>query len=181
MDNGDKKQSDTETSKERRRRTWSLPSWLDGRTIAILTGMASLAAMMQTTHSGLRDDIHRLRDEMYAIRTELRQEIRLEVGGLRQEMHQEIGGLHQEIGGLRQQIRALRKEMYQEIGALRREMHQEIDALRRDMNSLRHELRAGITKLDERLRIVEIDVAAIRTHLGLSVRPPRDEPQHEPS
>ena len=163
MDNGDNKQSDTETSKAQRRRTWSLPSWLDGRTIAILTGMASLAAMMQTTHSGLRDDIHRLRDEMYAIRTELRQEIR------------------QEVGGLRQEIGALRKEMHHEIGALRKEMHQEIGAVRRDMNSLRHELRADITKLDERLRIVEIDVAAIRTHLGLNVRPPPDEPQPEPS
>ena len=64
---GDDKQPDTETSRGPRRRTLSLPSWLDGRTIAILTGMVSIAAMVQTSHSGLSDDIHRLRDEMYAM------------------------------------------------------------------------------------------------------------------
>lgn len=128
MVRGDNKQPDTETSRGPQRRSLSLPSWLDGRTIAILTGMASLAAMVQTSHSRLSDDIHRLRDEMYAMRTELRQEFRAEIGGLR------------------------------------------------------HELTAKIEKLDERLRVVEIDVASIRTHLiGFDARPPRDEPQHEPS
>ncbi|MXY56456.1 MAG: hypothetical protein F4029_10745 [Gammaproteobacteria bacterium] len=113
----------------------SLPSWLDGRTIAVLTGLVSIAAMVQTSHSRLSDDIHRLRDEMYGIRTELRGEI----AGLRQELRGEIAGL-------------------------------------------RHELTAKIEKLDERLRVVEIDVAAIRTHLiGFDVRPRDDEPQHEPS
>ena len=128
MASGDNKQPNTETSRGPQRRTLSLPSWLDGRTIAILTGMVSIAAMVQTSHSGLSDDIHRLRDEMYAMRTELRQEFRAEIGGLR------------------------------------------------------HELTTKIEKLDERLRIVEIDVASIRTHLiGFDARPPHDEPQHEPS
>jgi len=128
MASGDNKQPDTETSRGPRRRTLSLPSWLDGRTIAILTGMVSIAAMVQTSHSGLSNDIHRLRDEMYAMRTELRQEFRAEIGGLR------------------------------------------------------HQLTTKIEKLDERLRIVEIDVASIRTHLiGFDARPPHDEPQHEPS
>ena len=124
MDNGDNKQSGSETSKVPQRRALSLPSWLDGRTIALLTGMVSLAAMNQTSYSRLGGDIHRLRDEMYAMRAELRQEMR-----------QEIGGLRDDIG-----------------------------------------------KLDERLRVVEIELAAIRTHqLGFDVRPPRDEMQHEPS
>ena len=124
MDNGDNKQSGSETSIVPRRRAMSLPSWLDGRTIAILTGMVSLAAMNQTSYSRLGDDIHRLRDEMYAMRAELRQEMR-----------QEIGGLRDDIGNL-----------------------------------------------DERLRVVEIDLAAIRTHLlGFDVRAPRNETQHEPS
>ena len=135
MDNGDNKQSGSETSKVARRRTTSLPSWLDGRTIAILTGMVSLAAMNQTSYSRLGDDIHRLRDEMYAMRAELRDEMYAMRGELRQEMRQEIGGLRDDIG-----------------------------------------------KLDERLRVVEIDLAAIRTHLlGFDVRPSGDEPQHEPS
>ena len=128
MASGDNKQPNTETSRGSQRRTLSLPSWLDGRTIAILTGMVSIAALVQTSHSGLSDDIHRLRDEMYAMRTEMRQE---------------FGG---EIGGLR------------------------------------HELTTKIEKLDERLRNVEIDLAAIRTHLmGFDARPSHDEPQHEPS
>ena len=135
MASGDNKQPNTATSRVPQRRTVSLPSWLDGRTIAVLTGLVSIAAMVQTSHSRLSDDIHRLRDEMYGIRTELRGEI----AGLRQELRGEIAGL-------------------------------------------RHELTAKIEKLDERLRIVEIDVAAIRTHLiGFDVRPRDDEPQHEPS
>ena len=128
MVSGDNEQPDTETSRGPQRRTLSLPSWLDGRTIAVLTGMVSIAALVQTSHSGLSDDIHRLRDEMYAMRTEMRQEFRGEIGGLR------------------------------------------------------HELTTIIEKLDERLRNVEIDLAAIRTHLmGFDARPSHDEPQHEPS
>jgi len=143
------------------RRTVSLPSWLDGRTIAVLTGLVSIAAMVQTSHSRLSDDIHRLRDEMYAMRTELRQEFRAEIGGLRHESHGQISGLRQELLG---QIGGLRQELLGEIAGLR------------------HELTAKIEKLDERLRRVEIDVAAIRTHLiGFDVHPRDDEPQHEPS
>ena len=139
MDNGDNKQTGSKTSKVPQRRAMSLPSWLDGRTIAILTGLVSLAAMNQTSYSRLGDDIHRLRDEMYAMRGELRQEMREEIGSLRLELTAKIG-------------------------------------------KLRDELRADIGKLDKRLRVVEIDVAAIRTHLlGFDVRPPRDETQHEPS
>lgn len=115
MDNGDNKQSGSETSKVPQRRTLSLPTWLDGRTIALSTLMVSLAAMMQTTLSRFGDDIHRLRDEMYAMRAELRQELRQEIGeglgNLRQEMRQEIGGLRLElradIGKLDERLRVL--------------------------------------------------------------------------
>ena len=130
MTNGDNKQPriETATATVPQRRTLSLPSWLDGRTIAVLTGLVSIAAMVQTSHSRLSDDIHRLRDEMHGMRTELRQELRGEIAGLR------------------------------------------------------HELTAKIEKLDDRLRTVEIDVAAIRTHLiGFDVRTHDDQPQHEPS
>ena len=141
MTNGDNNQPgmETATATGPQRRTVSLPSWLDGRTIAVLTGLVSIAAMVQTSHSRLSNDIHRLRGEMYEMRTELRQELRGDMAGMRQE-------------------------------------------LRRDMAGLRHELTAKIEKLDDRLRVVEIDVAAIRTHLiGFDVRPHDDEPQHEPS
>lgn len=142
MDNGDNKQSGSETPKVPQRRAMSLPSWLDGRTIAILTGMVSLAAMIQTTQSRLVDENHRLRDEMYGMRAELREEMHAMRGELREEMHAMGAELRQDIGGLR----------------------------------------TDIGKLDERLRVVEIDLAAIRTHLlGFDVRAPRGETRHEPS
>ena len=75
MDHGDSKQSRAETSIVAQRRAMSLPSWLDGRTIAILASVVSLAAVNQTSYSRLGDDIHRLRDEMYAMRAELRTDI----------------------------------------------------------------------------------------------------------
>ena len=89
MANGDNKQPGMETATVPQRRTVSLPSWLDGRTIAVLTGLVSIAAMVQTSHSRLSDDIHRLRDEMCGMRTELRQEFRGEIAGLRQELRGE--------------------------------------------------------------------------------------------
>ena len=140
MANGDNMHPGTETAtaKVPQRRAGSLPSWLDGRTIAVLTGLVSIAAMVQTSHSRLSDDVHHLRDEMYALRTELRQEFRTEIAGLRHELTAKI----------------------------------EIE---------RNEIRADIKRLDDRLRAVEIDVAAIRTHLiGFDFRPRDDEPQHEP-
>ncbi len=69
-----------------------------------------------------------------------------------------------------------------DIHRLRDEMYGIRTELRGAIAGLRHELTAKIEKLDERLRIVEIDVAAIRTHLiGFDPRPPPDEPQHGPS
>ena len=163
MTNGDNKQPamETATATVPQRRTVSLPSWLDGRTIAVLTGLVSIAAMVQTSHSRLSDDIHRLRDEMYEMRTELRQELRGDIAGVRQDLSGDIAGL--------------RKELQEEIAGLRKE-------LRGEIAGLRHELTAKIERLGDRLRVVEIDVAAIRTHLiGFDARPHDDEPQHEPS
>lgn len=62
---------------------------------------------------------------------------------------------------IRQDIRAIRSEigtMRGEIGTMRGEM----EALRAEIHSLRVELRADIGKLDDRLRVVETDVAAVR-------------------
>ena len=42
----------------------ALPAWLDGRTIALLTAMLTLGAMMQTAHSRLASDIDQVRDEL---------------------------------------------------------------------------------------------------------------------
>ena len=42
----------------------TLPAWLDGSTIAQLTAMLTLGAMMQTAHSRLASDIDQVRDEL---------------------------------------------------------------------------------------------------------------------
>ena len=42
----------------------ALPAWLDGRTIALLTAILTLGAMMQTAHSRLASDIDQVRDEL---------------------------------------------------------------------------------------------------------------------
>lgn len=88
-----------------------------------------------------------------------------------------LGALIQtSISDVRQDIRAIRGEvgsMRGEMGTMRGEMHQmgknlndRIDGvreqLRAEIMSLRIELRADIGKLDDRLRVVETDVAAIR-------------------
>ena len=57
-----------------------LPTWLDSRTVAIIATMLTVAAalgtMVQTAHSGLRDDIDQLRNvfrsDMIGLRSELR-------------------------------------------------------------------------------------------------------------
>ena len=111
MDNGDNKQSGSEMSMVAQRRAMSLPSWLDGRTIAILTGMVSLAAMNQTSYSRLGDDIHRLRDEMYTMRAEMRQEMRQEIGRLRDELRTDIGKLDERLRVLEIDVAAIRTHL----------------------------------------------------------------------
>ena len=95
-----------------------LPQWLNGQTIAILTLLIALGAMMQTGFANVRTEIAELRDQM----------------------HREVGQLHSEIG-------QLRGEMHREIGQLRSEFH------------------TDLRRIDDRLRNVEVDVAAIKVGL----------------
>lgn len=105
MDHGDNEQPDKETPKAPQPRALSLPSWLDGQTIAILTSMALLAAMNQAGVSRLRDDIHQLRHEMCAMRAELVQETGQGFGSVRGEMRGEIGGLRDDLRRLDERLR----------------------------------------------------------------------------
>ena len=66
-----------------------------------------------------------------------------------------------DMGQMRADIRADMGQVRTEMGQVRTEMGQ----VRTDMNQMRQELRADIAKLDDRLRVVEIDVTAIRTGL----------------
>ena len=119
-----------------------MPTWLDGRTIAMLTTTITVAltlgTMIQTAHSRLGSEIGQLRQDMGG----LRQELRHDMGGLRQELRDEMGGLSQE----------LRDDM----GGLRQELRGDIEKLRTDLGN-------DINRLDDRLRSVEVGVAAIRT------------------
>ena len=105
-----------------------MPTWLDGRTIAMLTTTITVAltlgTMIQTAHSRLGTEIGQLRQDM---------------GGLRQELRDDMGSLRQE--------------------------------LRADIEKLRTDLGNDINRLDDRLRSVEVGVAAIRTAVvGLDSR-----------
>ena len=95
-------------------RKFALPNWLDGQTIALLTLLTALGAMMQTGFTNIRSEMGELRSEM------------------RGEMAQ------------------LRTEMAQ-LGA--------------EMAQLRSEFRTDLRRLDDRLRSVEVDVAAINLRL----------------
>ena len=109
----------------------ALPHWLDGQTIALLTLLVALGAMMQTGFSNVGGEIADLRSEM------------------------------------RHQIGELRSEMQHEIGQLRSEMQLEIAQLRNEMAQLRREIRADLQRIDDRLRNVELEVAAIKVGMGI--------------
>ena len=81
----------------------------------------------------------------------------------------EIGTMGGEIGTMRGEMETLRGEMWTMRGEMHRmgkDLTARIDGvreqLRAEIHSLRVELRADIGKLDDRLRVVETDVAAVR-------------------
>ena len=60
----------------------ALPAWLDGRTIALLTAILTLGAMMQTAHSRLASDIDQLRRDLGANIEKVRDELRTDMAKL---------------------------------------------------------------------------------------------------
>ena len=62
-------------------------------------------------------DFDRLRDEMIAMRQELRSELRSEISGVRTELREEISGVRTE---LREEISELRLELREEIIGVRK-------------------------------------------------------------
>lgn len=103
-----------------------LPQWLDGQTIAILTLLIALGAMMQTGFANVRAEFANVRGE---------------IAELRDQMHRDVGELRSEVG-------QLRGEMHREIGQLRSQFH------------------TDLRRIDDRLRNVELDVAAIKVGLA---------------
>ena len=110
-----------------------LPTWLDSRTVAIMTTMLTIAvalgAMVQTAHSGLRDDIDQLRQDMTGMGGELRAE-----------------------------IDNVRVELSADIENVRVELSADIKALDTRLRTVEIDVAA----IRERLSAVEVDVSAIR-------------------
>ena len=69
-----------------KRSSWSLPDWLDGRTIALATTVVSaalaLGTMMQTSHSRLASDIHQVRQDLSADIEKVRDELGADIAKL---------------------------------------------------------------------------------------------------
>ena len=127
-----------------------LPEWLDARTLTVLGAFIALGALIQTSSSDMRQDIRTIRTEMGTIRTEMGT-MRGEMGAMRGEMEAMRG----EIWTVRGEMHQMGKDLIARIDGVR-------EQLRAEIMSLRVELRADIGKLDDRLRVVETDVAAIR-------------------
>ena len=60
-----------------------------------------------------------MRDLHNTVLRELYTQLDMQIGGLRQEVKAEIGGLRQEIGGLRREMKANHDSIREEIGSLR--------------------------------------------------------------
>ena len=134
-----------------------LPEWLDARTLTFLAAFIALGALIQTSFSDIRQDIRAIRSEIGTM------------GGEIGTMRGEIGTMRGEIGTMRGEMETVRGEMWTMRGEMHRmgkDLTARIDGvreqLRAEIHSLRVELRADIGKLDDRLRVVETDVAAIR-------------------
>ena len=89
--------------------------------------------------------------------------LRHEMGGLREEVHQEIGGVREE---LRHEMGGLRHELGQDLIGVREELRHEIDGVRHEMGGLRQEVHQEIggvhqevhsldTKLDRKLTTLQ--------------------------
>ena len=57
----------------------TFPQWLDGQTVALLTLLAALGAMMQTGFVDIRGEIRQLRNEVRGEMGQLRSEVRTDL------------------------------------------------------------------------------------------------------
>ena len=80
---------------------WSLPDWLDGRTIAltttVVTAALTLGTMMQTSHSGLASDIHQVRQDLSADIEKVRDELSADIEKVRDELSADIEKVRDEL------------------------------------------------------------------------------------
>ena len=90
----------------------SLPDWLDGRTIAltttVVTAALALGAMMQTSHSRLAGDIHRVRQDLSADIRNVRDELGADIEKVRDELGADIAKLDDRLRSVEIDVAAIR-------------------------------------------------------------------------
>ena len=122
----------------------AIPSWLDGRTIAMLTTTITVAltlgTMMQTAHSRLGGEIG-----------ELRQELRQDMNGMRQELRRDMNGMRQE---LRADIEKARADLSHDINRLDNRVNK-LDGHLRSVEVGVTAIQTAMVGFDARLRVVE--------------------------
>lgn len=105
----------------------TFPQWLDGQTIALLTLLAALGAMMQYGFADIRGEFRQLRGEMGSeigqVRSEISQ-VRGEIGQLRTEMRDEISELRTEFRSEFHRVEDRLQKVEMEVTAIKAGMGQ---------------------------------------------------------
>ena len=90
---------------------FALPTWLDGRTIAMLTTTITVAltlgTMMQTSHSRLGGEIGQLRQELRQDMNGMRQELRADIEKARADLSNDINKLDDRVNKLDDRLRSV--------------------------------------------------------------------------
>ena len=98
----------------------TFPQWLDGQTIALLTLLAALGAMMQTGFVDIRGEIRQLRDEvrdeMGQVRGEMGQ-VRGEIGQLRSEVRMDLHRLDDRLRNVELEVTSIKAGMAPAAGS----------------------------------------------------------------
>ena len=143
--------------------TW--PTWLDARTIAILTTTMTVAlalgTMVQTALAGMGGEID-----------QLRQELRTDIENVRTDLSADIGRLDRRVDKLDDRLRSVEVGVVtisDDIGRLDDRVDKLDDRVSK-LDDRVSKLDDRVSKLDDRVRSVEVGVAAIRTAMGFDAR-----------
>ena len=122
----------------------SLPDWLDGRTIAltttVVTAALALGTMMQTSHSRLAGDIHRVRQDLSA-----------DIRNVRDELSADIEKVSADVEKVRDELSADIEKVRDELGADIAKLDDRLRSVEIDVAAIR----TATTGFDARLRAVE--------------------------
>ena len=84
----------------------TFPQWLDGQTVALLTLLAALGAMMQTGFIDIRGEIRQLRNE-----------VRGEIGQLRSEVRTDLHSLDDRLRNVELEVTSIKAGMASATGS----------------------------------------------------------------